>query len=93
MLLQETELSPSEQEHVMGGIVEGMRELEADYLRAVDQHAEDQRRASIATDGAISATQEFDPDRSMEADILRCCEACLRSCNERSGSLFLGAGI
>ena len=54
----------------MASIVEALQALESDYLHAIDQHAREQRRASIASGGAIDASQEFDPDRSMEAEIV-----------------------
>ena len=69
--MREAELSRAEQEQVIEGIEESMRALEQEYIRAIDQHDREQRRASIATGGAIVASQEFDPNRSIEADIMR----------------------
>jgi len=68
-LLRESGLSAAEQEQVMNEMEGSLRDLEADYLRAIERHGEEQRRASIATGGAINATQDFDPDRSMEEEI------------------------
>ena len=69
-LVRESGLSPAEQEQVMGGIEGALHGLEADYLQAIERHGEEQRRASIATGGAISMAQEFDPDRSIEEEIM-----------------------
>ena len=69
-LLRETDVSPSEQDQVINGIEEALHTLEADYLQAIEQHADELQRASIATGGAISSLQEFDPDRSIEDEIV-----------------------
>ncbi|XP_076823051.1 uncharacterized protein LOC143469294 isoform X2 [Clavelina lepadiformis] len=68
-LLKESDLSPGERQQAMETIEESLRNLEREYLTAIDEHAAEQRRLSIATGGSVDPNQPFDPGRVMEADI------------------------
>jgi len=70
-LLQENQLDPEEQQQALETIEECLRNLERDYLHAIDEHAAEQRRLRMATGGSIDPGTELDPGRVIESDIGR----------------------
>ena len=68
MLLQENQIAPSEQKTVLDRLRGDQGKLEADYMRAKEEHIALRRRNSLLS-GSGEVT--FDPDRALEGEIFQ----------------------